>query len=1417
MAEKLSNVIGAPFDQYILDQLYIRAARNSTTQRSNEEVLFLANKTSWARLISSVNITAGNNSSTKPITKFYEELGLGSNYTKPEDLARNWILEAGTSIKSGNGIGLRSGIGTEGAYGLGGIDELGYRPMPGLSGVQVETVGRLGSLRQANITFKVWNMNQLNIVEALYFRLGYSMLLEWGHTQYFSNPSPNSPGSTFTLATNTFGLEDPFATGINKTTVQQRIAKKAKESSGNYDGMLGIVSNFNWSFNQEGGYDCTVKLIGLGSIIDTLRINQSYKMPPGLVKEFKTAQEAIQTAIDQQAQRDRNEAEAKERRALGLPPTPPQIPTNPGQIYTQIFSADIGGATTTQTESDFLSQISYTTAYTTQETAVNSVYDYFYRAQIGGNPPSQLFIAELNQGYTGLFLSPIPGVRSNWQVVFAENPQPVQLSRAQLSLAATRFVTTGNISLNDTLGEDPFIKVVDLTIRNSKKATATSIFENLTNLTVGPEEKIFQVLSTEGFITGILGQVTTTGGITLELKYKALVADPTYGQEEKTFFITVTYQPLPFTTEEAEKNRLTRTEFIEAIKAWFVSSRKININSIKSELVPDFGLTSLSANYNKKRRGILVQGTLVDLQVPNKTSPIVTVTFNNTALIENVLTGVKVEDPVQPATQTANSGDTAAAENTATAPQTEVAAAYQSALHVMLSYIKTVSLAETVKANTTTENVVKVSILDATKAFYQDGILKNVFNTIPSAATFNTTPFNLTSYAQKGFNSNLLTDALTNTGLFELIPTVDYKALCNAYLVKYKLSNQATDNIEYPVYITLGYLLAFLNNMCLLYDSKQEVGSNNSPGGLDKTPYVYIDFNPETNFCLTSPQHLSVDPTVCLIPFQGGNENYASIFPDNIAKALSATLFKPKAEDRLSGRLPEFKSLGGNPYQGKTMNILLNIDFLLGAIDGFVLNSSENSIDLQSFLDKVVVEINKSLGKINLFRVSYRDDSNTVQIKDDQWVPNLPGEVTILNRTSPESSNKGIRLGELPIFGSGSLVRAFQLKTSISTKLGSMIAISAQAATGSINATDPSSLSYLNANYQDRFKPYIVESSGKPVSGDTESKATESKKDDQSNNDLIVGEHFNTLVKSVYSDFSLDTAKIDTAKNYYIERMSKEKSNDPVTSAAPFIPADLEMTIDGIAGILMGNAFTIPESRLPLSLRGIEGKPKVGFIVAGLTHTIQENQWLVKIRGQMIKLRDTVKYSVAEVNEVAIAPTPPTVLNTIRNTPWSAAFISFVMQRAGVPFPFSAAHTRYVQTLRTNAQGFQTLDSATTSVQVGDIVVRNRNGNNMTYASNPWSGPSHGDIIVEVNGNLAIGIGGNISDTVFRSRISLTQGRLAERDYFVILRPPKNYIQAIVSVAEVEYKLWNSNKWIETTQAASDTLRTYYKTVGINI
>ena len=45
------------------------------------------------------------------------------------------------------------------------------------------------------------------------------------------------------------------------------------EDGENYDGMYGKITNFTWSFNDDGSYDIELKLISHGDIIESLKLN----------------------------------------------------------------------------------------------------------------------------------------------------------------------------------------------------------------------------------------------------------------------------------------------------------------------------------------------------------------------------------------------------------------------------------------------------------------------------------------------------------------------------------------------------------------------------------------------------------------------------------------------------------------------------------------------------------------------------------------------------------------------------------------------------------------------------------------------------------------------------------------------------------------------------------------------------------------------------------------------------------------------------------------------------------------------------------------------------------------------------------------------------------------------------------------
>jgi hypothetical protein len=267
------NVIGGALDDGIIKQLEKRIdILGQTGQRTHTDLLYLGNKNCWIKMTSFTDIVAD-------ADKIAAAMGGEVKFGGRDDLARQWTLSGGVST-AGDGVNkpvtMRSGIGTKddpysGAYGAGGIGELGYRPMPGIESLTVESIPPLGATYQATVKIKAWNLNQLSILDMLYFRLGFSSLIEWGHSTYVDNG-----GHVKTTIVQTI---DAFKKGITSDDIKDEIQKKRVESGYNYDAMLGFISNYEWVQSRDGSYDCTVRVTGLGSLAESLKINNQENMP----------------------------------------------------------------------------------------------------------------------------------------------------------------------------------------------------------------------------------------------------------------------------------------------------------------------------------------------------------------------------------------------------------------------------------------------------------------------------------------------------------------------------------------------------------------------------------------------------------------------------------------------------------------------------------------------------------------------------------------------------------------------------------------------------------------------------------------------------------------------------------------------------------------------------------------------------------------------------------------------------------------------------------------------------------------------------------------------------------------------------------------------------------------------------------
>ena len=144
-----------------------------------------------------------------------------------------------------------------------GVDERSFTPRPGIIDANVKTKGTFGALRDVEVTVKAYNVGDFEIIYDLYCRPGFSFLLEWGHTVYIDDKGKQS--TIIQRAGQT------FLDGGTYDQIQVAMSNAKSLSNGNYDAMLGICKNFNWTLNADGTYDIKLSLISKGEVIESIK------------------------------------------------------------------------------------------------------------------------------------------------------------------------------------------------------------------------------------------------------------------------------------------------------------------------------------------------------------------------------------------------------------------------------------------------------------------------------------------------------------------------------------------------------------------------------------------------------------------------------------------------------------------------------------------------------------------------------------------------------------------------------------------------------------------------------------------------------------------------------------------------------------------------------------------------------------------------------------------------------------------------------------------------------------------------------------------------------------------------------------------------------------------------------------------
>jgi len=132
------------------------------------------------------------------------------------------------------------------------------RPMPGIKGVDVQFKGGVRALREATITWTCWDFEELDLLMPHFLAHGKTVMIEWGWV-YDKDTLQKLPS---------FLKTDPD-TNVKYISVDvySNYREEIFKADGDFDMMVGIIKNFEFTTREDGAFDCTTILTSVGASI----------------------------------------------------------------------------------------------------------------------------------------------------------------------------------------------------------------------------------------------------------------------------------------------------------------------------------------------------------------------------------------------------------------------------------------------------------------------------------------------------------------------------------------------------------------------------------------------------------------------------------------------------------------------------------------------------------------------------------------------------------------------------------------------------------------------------------------------------------------------------------------------------------------------------------------------------------------------------------------------------------------------------------------------------------------------------------------------------------------------------------------------------------------------------------------------
>ena len=424
-----------------------------------------------------------------------------------------------------------------------------------------------------------------------------------------------------------------------------------------------------------------------------------------------------------------------------------------------------------------------------------------------------------------------------------------------------------------------------------------------------------------------------------------------------------------------------------------------------------------------------------------------------------------------------------------------------------------------------------------------------------------------------------------------------YELLRNDIAISGNQQSSTTNNGNTQVYILLESFIEILNKKVLLSDGKNPIA------GLSLYESDTYNSKKSQLLCLADIHQISTNPTVCLIRNRNYYDPKESLGIDNL---------------NTDGIKRYMDQMGGTYYDDATGfgvigNIYMNLDYLFKLATNDTLASQDkkekNDIVLFDFIKSMMSGANTAIGNVANFDIFVDPVDSIARIIDVNYVDTTKKNKAYENAFTIEVHNLK------------STVRNYNLESQIFPDQVTTIAIGAQVK-GGVLGSNTNTLIDFNQNLEDRIVPKKdspLSFQNKPTDPVAEATARAKLLQDNFAN---LTKYFIELSPSWFSkgDYDIEQSSkyansLKDIINYYISIFKTEAKNRGI------IPTKLSLEMDGIGGIIIGNLFKIPDDLLPRGYKGGGAGPKqIAYLVTGLGHSVQNNDWVTKVDAQFIIL-----------------------------------------------------------------------------------------------------------------------------------------------------------------------------------------------------